>query len=355
MKSSLALLFLILPLTTLGESRTWRAVGGYKTQASFVSYEGGIVTLRKESGEEVSLPIGRLHPADRTDVITLSSRKVIGNMPQGPVEKPSGRREITWHKLEGQSPWPESLNSRELQALQSVGRTWKHAESRFFIIHYQSLGYAKKVSRIADFLYPYIAADLPGFRDRLEKKSHIVVVRNRSEWLQFLRNSGSFPEWAGAFVRGDSMFLFDMDNNEANASILAHEMSHLVLNRFFVHRPPLWLNEGLAEWYGNKGYETFKGQKVDEEDGMGHLPDPISISDLFGSKTYPRDLDLIRRFYGTSKQLVGMLMMSRDQPTFVQFLKLITVDGSSADLALEEIYGFSSPADVETAFDAFLN
>ena len=357
MKLSVFISFVFL-LTLTGvaqaEMRIWKAVGGFETTAAFVSFDAGVVTLRKENGEEVRVPLGRLHPGERAEVIRLSSQKTIGAMPPGPVQKPSGRREITWHSLEGQEPWPESLRDHELDALKSVGRTWKHAESRYFIFHYQSLGYAKKVSRMADFMYPYIAADIPEFNDRFEKKSHIIVVRNRVEWLQFLRNSGSFHEWSGAFVRGDSMFLYDMDNNEANASILAHEMSHLVLNRFFIHRPPRWLNEGLAEWYGNTGYETFKGQKVDVEDGMGQLADPYDISTLFEMEQYPTEMEEINRYYATSKQVVGMLILKWDHSTFVKFLQSITVNGTSVREPLEEIYGFSSLEEVQAAFDAFL-
>ncbi len=348
------LIALSLSLSAQHSVRTWKAVGGYETRAAFVSYEAGQVTLRKEDGEEISVPIVRLHPSERAEVIRLSNLQLPDPMPKGPIEKPSGRREITWEELTGPAPWPTLLAPDQLEALKGVGRTWEHAQSRFFILHYQSLGYAKKVSRMADFQYQFIAADLPGFQDRLPHKSHITVIRNRGEWLQFLTSSQAFPSWAAAFVRGDMMFLYDMGDRETNAEILAHEMSHLVLNRFFRISPPLWLNEGLAEWYGNTGYRTFKGLKVDLEENMGRLMDPLPLETLFGMSAYPEDNREISRFYATSKQVVGMLMLREGQAAFVRFLEAITVKGIDADQALSEIYGFDSVQEVQAAFRQFL-
>lgn len=338
-----------------GDMRTWRAIGGFKTQASFVSYDAGVVRLRKKDGEEVSVRIERLHPSDRMDVIRMAGENARGVIPAGEIRKPTGRREITWDPINRGAPWPDSLSEQELSALESVGRTWKHAESRFFILHYQSLSYARRVARMADFQYQFIAADLPGFEDRFTEKSHIIVVRDREEWQEFLSRSGSFPTWAAAFVRGDTMFLFDLDNSEANAAVLAHEMSHLVLNRFFVHRPPLWLNEGLAEWYGNMGHEAFKGQKVDPERGMGKLDQPFPLTDLVSLPQYPTEPEAIARYYATSKQVVGMLMLRKDQPSFLRFLKEIVVNGRPFTEPLSDVYGLTSHAELEQAFLEFLD
>src|SRR5690606_1907444 len=109
-----------------------------------------------------------------------------------------------------------------------------------------------------------------------------------------------------------TMFLYDLDDTEASADLLAHEMSHLVLNRFFARRPPLWLNEGLAEWYGNMGHQAFKGQKVKPSDGMGRLVERFPLEALLEMSGYPEDRRQIQAFYQTSKQVVGMLMLRKD-------------------------------------------
>lgn len=236
------------------EMRTWTAVGGYTTEAMFVSFDAGIVQLKKKDGQVISLPIGKLAPNDRALAIQYGSQNAVGMMPKGPLEKPTGRRDITWNKIERGVTWPDSLEPSEFNAIQQTKGKWQHAETKYSVIHYQSLGFARKVGRVADFQYPYIATDLRGLKDRSEKKSHIIVFNDQEDWQDFLRMAGAAPLWAGAFVRGDAMFMFDLDNEEANANILAHEMSHLVLNRFFSKRVPLWRN-GMPK----QGFVRLKG------------------------------------------------------------------------------------------------
>jgi len=151
------------------------------------------------------------------------------------------------------------------------------------------------------------------------------------------------------------MYVHDLGSSKANANLLAHEMSHLVLNRFFVHYLPRWLNEGLAEWYGNIGHSAFKGQKVDVERGLGDLTNPFDLENLTSMTDYPADPAEILRFYKTSQQLVGMLMLRKDQPTFVEFLKAITVEGKSFDLPLYQVYSISDVATLQQEFTKILD
>lgn len=337
------------------ETRTWRAMGGFKTNAAFVKYEGGMVTLKKEDGTEVDVRLERLRPADRMEVIRLAGEHAHGSIPAGEIRKPEGRRELTWTGIVRGTPWPEDVPASERKALEGLRRGWKHAETRFFIVHYQEVGFAKRVGRMADFFYQYIAADLPGFQDRGGDKSHIVVLRRPESWKTFLGNARSAPEWAAAFVRGNTMFLHDTGSSQQGAAVLAHEMSHLVLNRFFRRPPPLWLNEGLAEWYGNFGWKAFKGRHVNPEDGLGRMELPFSVMELVAMRGYPRDPAGIHRYYATSQQLVGMLKLRKDQKAFVDFLRAITVEGRGFTRPLNEVYGLDGPGALQGAFNEFLD
>lgn len=338
-----------------GEVRTWRALGGFKTEAAFLRYDAGTVHLRKTDGTEIAVRIERLVAQDQAAVIALAGAQARGAIPAGQIEKPTGRRELTWQELVRGDPWPTGMSEDVKQALTGLKRPWRHAESEYFMLHYQEVGFAKQVARMADFQYQYIAADLPGFKERVTEKSHIVVLRNQEEWKSFLKNANSAPEWAGAYVHGMIMYLYDTDNSKSNANILAHEMSHLVLNRFFRMPPPLWLNEGLAEWYGNLGHSAFKGQKVDVTRGLGKQENPFTVSAITNLKQYPANPAEVNRFYATSQQLVGMLMLRRDQSAFVEFLQAITVEGKSFMEPLSEVYGLGDLNAFQQAFDAFLD
>jgi hypothetical protein len=332
------------------EMRTWSAVGGYTTEAVFVSYTGGMVKLRQADGNVISVPIGRLDPVDRQLAIELGSRNAVGLMPNEPLEKPTGRRELTWKKIERGVTWPDSLNPAEFDVIQSMDGKWQHAETKYAVIHFQSQTFARKVGRVADFQYAYIATDLQGLQDLSRKKSHIIVFSDHADWHRFLRDSGTAPLWAGAFVRGDAMFMFDTDDETVNMNILAHEMSHLVLNRFFHRRFPLWLNEGLAEWYAFTGYRSFHGKRERRDEAFGVMARPIPVAELLALNDYTTDQT---RFYASSQSLVGMLQMRGTPDQFIALLKAIGVEGKEFLTALNEVYGIASVEELTEAFTAF--
>jgi len=349
-----------LALSVPAEMRTWRARSGHQTEASFVSHEAGIVRLKRSDGEEISLRIEMLSPQDQAWILNAGSRpasspgELTGALNEGLTEKPSGRRELTWNPLGPGDHWPEDMPTRTREALEALPRDWEHVETQFFIIHFQQTAFARRVARMADFQYHYIAADLPGFVDRQSRKSHIVVLRNRDDWQTFLQTGSSAPEWSAAYVQGMIMYMRDSGNLERDGNLLAHEMSHLVLNRFFVHRPPIWLNEGLAEWYESMGYTAFKGRRVNERTLMGRLREAMPLKTLTELSGYPENRDQVRLFYRTSRHVVGMLMLRENMPTFVRFLQGITVEGRPFTEPLASVYGINSLEEFQSEFDAFL-
>jgi hypothetical protein len=243
------------------------------------------------------------------------------------------------------------LKPEERKALTDLAGSWRHAETQYFVIHYQQEAYARTLGRMADFFYEYIAADLRGFKDLAGEKSHIVVVRNPREWKKFMEAAGTAPEWATAYVYGPIMFVQDLGSGRDNADVVGHEMTHLVLNRFFVRPPPLWLNEGLAEWYGKSGWNAFKGQTVQPRRLFREkISQPMPLSELMSATAYPAD---VGSFYATSRYLVGYLQLKRDTRDFVDFLRRVSVDGEDAMKVIGEIYGHGRLPDLERAFHTF--
>jgi hypothetical protein len=289
------------------------------------------------------------------DVLELAGDHATGSLPKGQIQPPTGRRELVFDRLAAGDHWHPEMTEKEKAALEKIDRSWNHAESQFFIIHYQQLGYARRVARMADYLYQYIAADLPGYEDRVKEKSHIVVVKDGDDWKEFLQHAQTAPEWSGAYVHGRVMYVPDSDDRKRNAHVVAHEMSHLVLNRFFAHRPPLWLNEGLAEWYGHFGWQAFKGQNVDIHGDLGDMENPYSVEELMRMPGIQGDNEAIHRYYRTSHQLVGMLKLRKDQAAFVEFLKGVTVEGKPVRIPLEAVYGLGDTGALQRAFDEFLD
>ena len=161
-------------------------------------------------------------------------------------------------------------------------------------------------------------------------------------------------EWAFSMVEGPVMYLQQADNLSSSAEVLGHEMTHLVVNRFFNQRIPLWLNEGMAEWYGEFAYAAFKGVKKSKRAQFQGLRSIVPVLDLIRASSYPSDTESVRYFYDTSKHVVGFLQMERPPEKFVPFVKAL-MDGADTATALSDVYGFAGADDFARAFDKFLS
>lgn len=326
------------------ELRVWTEVSGRKIQAYYEGRKGDYILLRKTNSTIVGVRLSRLVSADRA---------YLKGMALAAKARPALNRDRVWRPYAGEHPWPKSLQARERVVLDQLGIKWAHAESQYFVIHYDRAAFAQKVARMGDFYYSYMAHELQGMKDRYPRKSHIFVFRKSEKWDDFLRKFDTQYGWASAFVRGDLMFIQEYPSSRRSEDTLAHEMTHLVLNRFFKVQPPRWLNEGLAEWYEEFARAEFKG--------VGHRPRAVfhhplehylPLQDLMAAEDYP-DEKLIRAYYATSKYMVGFLRLAKGDQAFVRYLNDIVSMGLPPELSLQKHYGYSDLADLEHAFIKF--
>jgi len=249
----------------------------------------------------------------------------------------------------------------DMKALRGSGPTalampkmnWKHAQTDHFVVHYERKIFARKVARMAEFFYDYIAEDLDATEDRVDGRSHIFIFRSSSQWEAFMGASRATTEWAFAFVQGTGMYLQPAGNTKDSGSILAHEMTHLVLNRFFSGRPPIWLNEGLAEWYEEFGYAAFKGTKKSRRAQFRRLRYRIPVEDLVRMKSYPNEIKEVHAFYETSKFLVGYLMLKWPPAKIIPFTEDMLA-GMELAAALQRHYDIGSLDELAEGFDDFV-
>ena len=88
-------------------------------------------------------------------------------------------------------------------------------------------------------------------KEQASARIPIIVFRNRKSFEPFMpRANGHIVEAAGMFVEGpDSVYLaVRLDGGDVSYRIVFHEYTHLLLRRAFPDAP-LWLDEGLAEYY----------------------------------------------------------------------------------------------------------
>lgn len=245
------------------------------------------------------------------------------------------------------------LTPRASRLVDATEFKWRHAQTDHFVVHYENGIFAAKVARLAEFFYGFVAADLQGAQDRLTGRSHLFIFRNEKDWRTFQQNymDGEL-EWAFSMVEGPVMYLQQADNLSSSAEVLGHEMTHLVVNRFFTRHLPLWLNEGIAEWYGEFAYAAFKGVKKSKRAQFQGLRSIVPVLDLIRAASYPADTESVRAFYDTSKHVVGFLQMERPPEKFVPFVKAL-MDGADTATALSDVYGFAGADDFARAFDKF--
>jgi len=138
-----------------------------------------------------------------------------------------------------------------------------------------------------------------------------------------------------------------------------HEYIHVHVNES-IPAAPLWLNEGLAEFYGSLQFtsgEAVLGTPLTYYLRLLRQQEPLPLTTLFSigtSSEHYNEADKTGIFYGESWALVHYLMLSDrgTQEQFKRFLQLVTRGESSAK-AIESAYGVTL-ASLEPDFRAYI-
>ncbi|HEX6728523.1 MAG TPA: DUF1570 domain-containing protein [Pyrinomonadaceae bacterium] len=180
----------------------------------------------------------------------------------------------------------------------------------------------------------------------------VVVFRDEASFLPFKPLYQGKPiNLAGYFQPGNDMnyiaILLDRDQSRRDPfSTAFHEYVHLHL-RQNVAGVPLWLNEGLAEFYSSlqfSGGEALIGVPLGGYVRLLRAQQMLPLDTLFSIDTdspHYNEQDKTGMFYGQSWALVHYLMMgdgARSQEQFRQFLQLVS-RGEGAGRALEIAFG----------------
>jgi hypothetical protein len=242
----------------------------------------------------------------------------------------------------------------DVAMLEQADFRWRHLQTHHFVVHYERKTFATRVARMGEQFYDAISGDLPALQDRMDpRRSHIFIFRKPRDWQTVVANTPGLEPWAASFVRGQAMYLQEIGRGKADKmSMLAHEMTHLVVNRFLTVRLPLWLNEGLAEYYGEFAYRRARGLTHRERNVFKALRDRTPLADLIAATDYPADPAEVARFYATAKQLVGWMLWKLPREKWTAFLTRIMA-GERATAALLDTYGWTDIDDLATEFADF--
>lgn len=221
----------------------------------------------------------------------------------------------------------EKLSDRALtglgqKALRIRPAEWKHAETAHFIYHFFDTPMASVVSVEAEFSYRVIATELGKDTSVWERKCHLFLFDDEADWKMFQQFGGLDP-WTGGIHSEGALFVRRNPGWKSENATLPHEITHLVIYRFFGPGIPLWLNEGFAEYaasrcrasfYRARGYNARpRANSVKEE----HY---IPVAELTGAMSYPTEDTRVAAFYEESQKLVRFLSAA-DRSGFLTFLE----------------------------------
>lgn len=229
-------------------------------------------------------------------------------------------------------------------ALRVKPRHWKHGETGHFIIHYFRSG--ESIARRSEMFYIEIKEFFGNRPDLLRgRKSHVFAFTDVSDWDEFRQAIGGMR--IVGITRGNEFFYLATGANglfDSKAKVQAHEMTHLIFNRFFEGRPPLWLNEGIAEYFGQKKTSSI----VEFRQRMGRTS-PFELERLFEMKSYPHTLEEIPAFYAESAIVVDFLTRTPDRVAVLpKFVDAVIANDNVADAV--KLYGFKDFAEFKAAY-----
>ena len=265
-------------------------------------------------------------------------------------ENASGLPELTFYQLTDRSL---GLLGQAALGIRSV--EWKHAETKNFVYHFFHSYVAGPVSVEAEFYYGVVAKELEKDTAQWERKSHIFIFEKAEDWAVFQKN-GALDPWTGGLHCQGELFIVRNPEAKFQGSTLGHEVTHLVVHRFFGNGVPLWLNEGYAEYAASRNYAAFfrargyRSRPVSRSLPPGQF---LPLAQLTALMAYPQEDLQVATFYAESEKLVRYLS-SLDKRGFGVFFEALS-RGNRFDSALSKGFGsrFSSLEALETEFKAY--
>ena len=232
---------------------------------------------------------------------------------------------------------------------------WRQIQTEHFTIHCERKAFAAKVARLAEQFYSAISSDLPDLQDHIApRRSHIFIFRHARDWQAVVAETPGLEPWTASLVRGQVMWLQELDGDSSEKmGILAHETTHLVFNRFLRVQLPLWLNEGLAEYYREFAYRAARGMGRSKRSAFPPLRTAMPLAELLAATTYPTDPAQVDVFYKTGKYIVGWLLWKLPREQWDAFFGRVLA-GESATDALLDVYGWSDLDAMQDDFERFI-
>jgi len=253
--------------------------------------------------------------------------------------------EVEFSHLSQRDPNPLGTKALALHPEQ-----WKHGETEHFIYHFVNSYVVTPISVEAEFHYRVVAKELEREQPAGDTKSHIYIFERPADWQQF-QSVGHLEKWTGGIHSQGSLFILRDPAYKFSGNVLGHEISHLVLHRFYTDGIPCWLDEGFAQFVSkgaHASYQRARGYGAKPRSQAIATPDLIPLATLVAMTQPPSDH--VETFYDESERLVRFLAYT-DKPSFLALLDALARH-QPFESALLRIYAgkFSNASALEEKF-----
>jgi hypothetical protein len=189
------------------------------------------------------------------------------------------------------------------QVLKADAERWHYGESMHFIGYACSNLDLDQLMRQAEFAHGEIGAYL-NLKPATEKL-HIFLLENDRLWSASMKKLGMRPDGLACQIDRELYLKYDYDQNRRPDRV-AHEVIHARLRAAYGKEIPLWLDEGLASYYGwriSRQYARRRGAALTRV--VPAVPERklMLMDPLTGLRTYPPDPESAQAFYRQSEEL----------------------------------------------------
>lgn len=229
---------------------------------------------------------------------------------------------------------------------------WYHAETRHFIYHFTSTDPAFECYlQDSEKYYAEIKTLFGVTQDDWQKRVHLFVFQKEWAWKNLAEHFHIRPQIL-AFTEGWELFIRHPADDQSRIKTIAHELAHIILFRFVDGVPPLFLNEGFADYMSLGATADFLGvdrSRIRHSRKMTSA-EYIPLSSLSALDHYP-DKGL-ENFYLESELFTRYLINQFGGDKFYRLVK-DTAHGKGFRESLRSIYN-KSIEDIEPDFRTYL-
>jgi tetratricopeptide (TPR) repeat protein len=245
--------------------------------------------------------------------------------------------------------------------LPSRADSWvKVTSPHFTVISEGTEKQARQVALGFEQIHSVFASTIPGLRTDSSAETVVIAVKDANTFGELVPSEKKYvSHLGGLFIKGweKDYVIVRLDIPDEERNIVYHEYIHKLLHLNFT-RMPVWLDEGLAEFYGNTWMRSDGIYVGAPSPRLGELRSrtlyPLqTILAVSPASPYYRDADKAPMFYAEAWGLTHYLMfgpgmdLGRKMNVYLAALQR----GVEADKAFEQAFGNSK--DVEKSFQNY--